>query len=99
MCDQVLQLHPLITRPAGQPDAYHIFSRVLAEKMNPLSLSPNRFICAVAEGEADTVVGFGQVRPLGEDGWELEASGGLGGGCMYEYPIRRLSPFCTMSRV
>lgn len=50
-------------------DAKVIANRVWSEKMNPLGLLPQRFI--IAENENSDLIGFGQIKPLGEAEQEL----------------------------
>ena len=46
-----------------------LLSRLVRERMNPLSVDPERFL--VAWDEPNGIAAFGQIRPLGSDASEL----------------------------
>jgi N-acetylglutamate synthase-like GNAT family acetyltransferase len=55
-------------RVGAKEDEALIAGTMLRELMNPLGISHERFLVAT---EAERQVGFGQIRPLGDDDWEL----------------------------
>ena len=58
-------------RTAVGADALTIGTRIVREKMNPLFLSPERFVVATPSAESKEVLGFGQLRPAPGVAWEL----------------------------
>ena len=62
----------LLTLCGGRgADALTIGTRIVREKMNPLFLSPERFVVATPSAESKEVLGFGQLRPAPGVAWEL----------------------------
>ncbi|EOD08451.1 hypothetical protein EMIHUDRAFT_249102 [Emiliania huxleyi CCMP1516] len=62
-------LRALAVRPAAPSEAPVLLSRLVRERMNPLSVDPERFL--VAWDEPNGIAAFGQIRPLGSDASEL----------------------------
>ena len=62
--------HALTFRPGRMADTVPIAAAMATNLMNPLSIRAERF--EVATGPDDERLGWGQLRPLGDDGlWEL----------------------------
>ncbi|KAL4858954.1 hypothetical protein ACK3TF_001320 [Chlorella vulgaris] len=67
------QLPPdLRLRPGVPADRPAFLRGILREKLNPLALDPSRFTVAErGSGEHARVLGFGQIKPLGQQALEL----------------------------
>lgn len=67
------QLPPdLRLRPGVPADRPAFIRGILREKLNPLALDPARFTVAErGRGENAHVLGFGQIKPLGQQALEL----------------------------
>jgi ribosomal protein S18 acetylase RimI-like enzyme len=63
-------LGDLAFRRAQPAEASLIFSRLLREKMNPISVRTERFLLAWDKPNG-AVAGFGQIRPVGDGACEL----------------------------